>query len=73
MCSGAIYWSFAVDRVVYACAEAGLGKYAGDDFLCPARETFARGARKITVEGPFLQDEAEALHAQYWPKLFGKA
>lgn len=73
MCSGAIYWSFSVERVVYACSEVGLGKYAGEDFLCPARETFARGARMIVVEGPFLQEEAEVLHAQYWPKLFGTA
>jgi tRNA(Arg) A34 adenosine deaminase TadA len=73
MCSGAIYWSFSVERVVYACSEVGLGKYAGEDFLCPTRETFARGARKIVVEGPFLQKEAEAPHALYWPKLFGTA
>ena len=70
MCAGAIYWSFLIDRVVYACPESGLAKHAGDDFLCPCRETFARGKRPIRVDGPFLQDEAERAHAEYWPKLF---
>lgn len=69
MCSGAVYWSFAVERVVYACSEKGLGKFAGADFLCPSRETFARGSRRVVVEGPFLEDEAEAVHAEYWPSL----
>lgn len=70
MCCGAIYWSFKISRVVYACAEVGLAKYAGDDFLCPCRDTFARGKQQnIIVEGPFLEEEAEALHAAYWPHL----
>ena len=70
MCCGAIYWSFAIDRVVYACPEAGLAKHAGDDFLCPCRDTFARGKRPVRVEGPFLAAEAEVAHARYWPVLF---
>lgn len=72
MCAGAIYWSFLVDRVVYACPETGLAKHAGDDFLCPCRETFARGKRPIKVEGPFLAEEAEKAHAAYWPRVFGE-
>ena len=74
MCCGAIYWGFTINRVVYACPETGLAKHAGDDFLCPSRETFARGTgRQVLVEGPFLSEEAERAHAAYWPKLFGKA
>ncbi|CAE7826120.1 pgl [Symbiodinium microadriaticum] len=67
MCCGAIYWSFMIDRVVYACPEAGLARHAGDDFLASCRETLAKGKRPIKVEGPFLAEEAEQLHAEFWP------
>ena len=67
MCCGAIYWSFMINRVVYACPEAGLAKHAGEDFLASCRETLAKGKRGITVEGPFLAEEAEKLHAEFWP------
>eukprot|EP00050_Salpingoeca_kvevrii_P003832 m.235279 g.235279 ORF g.235279 m.235279 type:complete len:189 (-) comp10889_c0_seq1:113-679(-) len=66
MCCGGIYWSFLVDRVVYACPESGLAKHAGDDFLASCRETLARGKRPIAVQGPYLQEEAEKLHAGFW-------
>lgn len=66
MCCGAIYWSWNISRVVYACPESLLAKHAGDDFLCPCRDTFARGKRVIRVEGPFLADLAELPHASYW-------
>ena len=69
MCCGAIYWSFLIDRVVYACPEAGLARHAGDDFLSSCRETLAKGKRPITVEGPFLAEEAEKLHAEFWPSF----
>ncbi|CAE7288342.1 pgl [Symbiodinium sp. CCMP2592] len=67
MCCGAIYWSFMIDRVVYACPEAGLARHAGDDFLASCRETLAKGKRPIRVDGPFLAEEAEKLHAEFWP------
>src|SRR5690606_25911892 len=65
MCSGAIYWS-GISHVVYACAESTLAQYAGADFLTPSREIFAKGKRKVLVEGPFLEDDAAVLHANYW-------
>ena len=72
MCCGAIYWSFSIDRVVFACPESGLARHAGEDFLASSRETLAKGNRPIRVEGPFFQEQAERLHAEYWPKLFAK-
>eukprot|EP00658_Telonema_sp_P-2_P057118 TRINITY_DN45580_c0_g1_i1.p1 TRINITY_DN45580_c0_g1~~TRINITY_DN45580_c0_g1_i1.p1 ORF type:complete len:240 (+),score=57.21 TRINITY_DN45580_c0_g1_i1:52-771(+) len=72
MCCGAIYWSFAMHRVVFGCPETVLAKYATDDFLCPAQETLARGKhQEIAVEGPFLAEEAAKLHAEYWPRVLG--
>jgi tRNA(Arg) A34 adenosine deaminase TadA len=69
MCSGAMYWG-GISHVVYCCSETTLAKYAGDDFLTPCREVFAKGkARTVKVEGPFLEDEGAPLHAKYWPNL----
>lgn len=68
MCCGSIYWSFAISRVVFACSESSLARFTGPDFLIPSREIFSRGSRTITVEGPFLEDEAAAQHAAFWPK-----
>jgi tRNA(Arg) A34 adenosine deaminase TadA len=65
MCSGAIYWA-GLSHVVYACAETTLAKYAGDDFLSPCRDNFAKGKRRVNVEGPLLEEEAAVLHAKFW-------
>ena len=74
MCAGAIYWG-NVGRVVYGISEKRLLAMTGDDeqnptFDLPCREVFARGQKKITVEGPFPEVEAEivAAHAGYWTK-----
>jgi tRNA(Arg) A34 adenosine deaminase TadA len=67
MCCGAIYWS-GISHVVYACSEVTLAKHAGADFLMPSREIFARGSRKVLVEGPVLEDLAAAQHAAFWPR-----
>lgn len=69
MCSGAMYWA-GIRHVIYCCSELSLAKYAGDDFLCPCRDTFKKGRQTVTVEGPVLEEEGEALHRQYWPALF---
>lgn len=73
MCSGCIYWSFLVHRVVYACPESGLAKYAGDDFLQPCRSIFAKGKNQaIEIVGPVLSaEETESVHAAYegWKAL----
>ncbi len=74
MCAGAIYWS-GISRVVFGCSAAALGRHlgaiAGDDFLIPCTEIFARGTRPVTVIGPLLEEEGTAVHQQYWPKVLG--
>ena len=32
----------------------------------PCREVFARGQRPLSVIGPFLEEEARAVHAGFW-------
>ncbi len=56
MCAGAVYWS-GIGRVVYALPETELARITGDDpanptLALPCRDVFARGARRIEVEGP---------------------
>ncbi len=68
MCAGAIYWA-GISRVVFGCTAATLGQIAGDDFLIPCAEVFARGSRPVTVIGPVLEAESTAVHQQYWPHL----
>ena len=70
MCAGAIYWT-GIGRVVYALAEKGLLSYTGSHeqnqtLDLPCREVFARGQRPITVDGPFLEDEAAKVHEGFW-------
>lgn len=65
MCSGAIYWS-GISQVVYGCSEAKLAEFAGDDFLAPCREVFARGKRPMMVIGPVLEAEGAKLHQNFW-------
>ena len=70
MCAGAIYWG-NVRRVVYALSETGLYDIIGpspDQLLLPCREVFAHSERKIEVEGPApeLEAQARAVHAGFW-------
>ena len=70
MCAGGIYW-VGLGRVVYALAETGLLRYTGADpknptLDLPCREVFARGQRKVAVEGPFLEEEAGLVHEGFW-------
>jgi tRNA(Arg) A34 adenosine deaminase TadA len=70
MCSGAIYWS-GIGRLSYALSEEGLLELTGDDpenptFSLPCREVFARGQRRVEVEGPQLEDEAAEAHRGFW-------
>ena len=68
MCAGAIYWS-GISRIVFGCAATTLGTIAGDDFLIPCAEIFARGSRPVEVIGPVLEEEGSAVHQRYWPQL----
>ena len=70
MCAGAIYWG-GVSQVVFGLREGELRAMTGDDptnptLALPCREVFARGQRPIGVIGPFLEDEARAVHEGYW-------
>ncbi|MFF9780596.1 nucleoside deaminase [Streptomyces sp. NPDC013978] len=70
MCSGAIYWS-GVRRVVYALAATELNVLAGADpaeplLDLPCRQVFEAGGSTVKVSGPYLYEEAAAVHAGYW-------
>jgi tRNA(Arg) A34 adenosine deaminase TadA len=75
MCAGAIYWG-NVGRVVYALSEVGLYEIIGpspDQLLLPSREVFAHSQRRVEVEGPALELDAEAraVHVGFWSTLQG--
>jgi tRNA(Arg) A34 adenosine deaminase TadA len=70
MCAGAIYWS-GIGRVVYALSsetlQAIVNDPEGDSTLAlPCRELFARGGRRVEVEGPILEDQARDVHQNFW-------
>ncbi len=70
MCAGAIYWA-GISRVVFGLREAELRALTGADannptMALPCRDVFAAGQRAIDVIGPFLEDEARAVHAGFW-------
>jgi tRNA(Arg) A34 adenosine deaminase TadA len=63
MCAGAIYWA-GVGRVVYALSldsMRALGGPGADELMLSCRAVLARGARKIDVLGPLLEDEARRV------------
>lgn len=72
MCSGAIYWS-GIGRMVFACSETRLGEIAGIGLNVPSRAILETGARVVAVDGPNIEDEAAAVHQEFWPKHLGKA
>jgi tRNA(Arg) A34 adenosine deaminase TadA len=70
MCAGAIYWA-GIGRVVYGQAETSLKAMTGahpenPTLSLPCRDVFAAGQREVTVIGPLLEDEAEALQRDFW-------
>jgi tRNA(Arg) A34 adenosine deaminase TadA len=70
MCAGAIYWA-GIGRVVYGLSETRLraltGAHPDNPTLdLPCRQVFQSGQRTIEVLGPWLEDEAEALHHGFW-------
>jgi tRNA(Arg) A34 adenosine deaminase TadA len=69
MCCGAMYWA-GVSRVVFVASEQALAAHAGDDFLTPAREIFAKGKRPVLVQGPVLEEEGGKIHEAFWPGFF---
>ncbi len=70
MCAGAIYWA-GIGRVVYALGEDRLRELTGADsgnptMSLPCREVFARGEGTVSVSGPYLYEEAVAVHKGFW-------
>ena len=70
MCAGAIYWG-NVGRVVYALSEIGLYEIVGpspDQLVLSSREVFSHSQRRVEVEGPAMELDAEAraVHAGFW-------
>ena len=70
MCTGAVYWS-GISRVVYALDQGSLHQIAARDRSTtltspPCQDLLARGNRHVAVDGPALESEALAVHAQFW-------
>jgi tRNA(Arg) A34 adenosine deaminase TadA len=70
MCAGALYWA-GIGRLVYGLSEHRLRAIAGDHpenptLDLPCRKVFETGQRSVEVVGPLLEDEAAALHAEFW-------
>jgi len=70
MCSGTIYW-VGIGRVVFGLAEHDMRALTGaheenPTLDLPCRVVFDAGQRPTEVVGPLLQDEAAALHVNYW-------
>ena len=70
MCAGAIYWA-GVGRVIYGLSEHRLKAITGaheenPTLDLPCRTVFTAGQRQVEVIGPLLEDEAAALHADFW-------
>jgi tRNA(Arg) A34 adenosine deaminase TadA len=68
MCAGAIHWG-NIGRLVYGVRAARFYALIGPtptqiDLSC--REVFARSSQPIEVIGPLLEDEALAVHADFW-------
>ena len=63
MCAGAIYWG-GIGRVVYALSVESMIALAGpgaDEIRLSCRDVLGRGARRIEVNGPALEDEARRV------------
>jgi tRNA(Arg) A34 adenosine deaminase TadA len=72
MCAGAIYWA-GIGRVVYGLSEHRLKTITGDHaenptLDLPCRAVFAAGQRPTEVVGPLMEDEAAAVHADFWSR-----
>jgi tRNA(Arg) A34 adenosine deaminase TadA len=68
MCAGAIHWA-GISRLVYALPAEALYDPIGpgsDELRLPCREVFARSTRPMTVLGPALEEEALAVHIDFW-------
>ncbi len=70
MCAGAAYWA-GIGRIVYGLSEHRLRGLTGNHpenptLDMPCRDVLATGQRRVEVIGPLLEDEAEAIHREFW-------
>jgi tRNA(Arg) A34 adenosine deaminase TadA len=70
MCAAATYWA-GIGRIVFALSAAQFAELLPPDaprLKMNTRELFARGNRRVSVEGPCLEleTEAAAVHAGFW-------
>lgn len=70
MCAGAIYW-VGIGRLVYGLGEQRLRDITGNHpenptLDLPCRTVFASGQKEIAVVGPLLEEEAAAVHLDFW-------
>ena len=79
MCCRAIY-CVGIRRVVFACGHERLNQLFVDMFpqsseggglLMSSGEIFAKGATRTHVLGPYLEEQAIAIHKKHWPTLLG--
>lgn len=70
MCAGSAYWA-GLGRVVYGVSEHRLKQITGNHpenptLDLPCRTVFESGQREVEVIGPLLEDEAAAMHEDFW-------
>ncbi|KAF0980061.1 hypothetical protein FDP41_001214 [Naegleria fowleri] len=78
MCSGAIFW-VGIGRVVYACSaqklreivsrkQKGENEKTSGSLTLGCHEIFEERSKglKVQVVGPVLEEEAAAVHEEYW-------
>ena len=71
MCAGSMYWG-GINRMVYAMSELDLLAITGANPLnatmegVGSRTILNSGQRTIEVLGPFLVEEASAIHHRFW-------
>ena len=70
MCAAATYWA-GIGRIVFALSAAQFRELlppGAPRLALDARELFARGDRRVAVDGPCpeLEAEARAVHAGFW-------
>lgn len=65
MCAGAIVWS-GIGHVVYGSPAEILSELSNGIFIVPCRSLFEKSKRKISCEGPILEEECRNVHKGFW-------
>jgi tRNA(Arg) A34 adenosine deaminase TadA len=70
MCAGAIYWS-GIGRVVFALSGEALAAMVPEESGIPplrltSSEVFARGGRRVVLDGPAALPSATEVHHGFW-------